>query len=179
MQLPRERRSVPSLGLALLLSIMGLAWALPLAEIAAAQASPVFRTNTVRDVPLKNLADWILRSPHAEKMTSQEGVLTAQVVQRQEGPAQRTIYVQRHSTGQVDIVFIVVTESEDKYFYRASLSGKLLKAAHIHGTVDPIANRDALEAFQHERDFWLGWTEFDHGSSPPANTPGPTSRRDH
>ena len=95
---------------------MGLAWALPLAEIAAAQASPVFRTTAVRDVPLKNLADWILRSPHAEKMTSQEGVLTAQVVQRQEGPAQRTIYVQRHSTGQVDIVFIVVTESEARAY---------------------------------------------------------------
>jgi len=177
MQLRRERRPIPSLSLALLLSASGLASGSPRSEIAAAQLPPASQTDPVSDVPLKDLAESILRSPHSEKLPSQEDLLIAQVVLRQEGPAKRAIYVRRKDPGQIDIVFVVVTPSDEKYYYHASIAGKLIKAAHAHGRVDSIANRDALNAFKRERDFWLNWAKNNYGSTP-AKIRVPTSSRD-
>ncbi len=123
--------------------------------IAWAQLTPARQTRAVGDEPLKDLAEWILRSPRAERLTSRDDALIAQIVLRQEGPARRTIYVRRKGSGETDVVFIVVTPSEETYYYHASVSGKLVKAAVVHGTVDSIATQAALNAFRHERDFWL------------------------
>jgi hypothetical protein len=178
MRLRHELRPIPSLRLALLLSAVGLVWGSPLAQVAEAQLAPVVQTDPVNDVPLKGLAELVFRSPHSEKVASQKDALIAQVVLRQEGPAKRTIYVRRKGPGQIDIVFIVVTPSDDSYYYHASVAGKLIKAAHSHGTMDPIANQDALNAFKRERDFWLSWAQNDHGNSTQAKTRVPTSSRD-
>jgi hypothetical protein len=162
----------------LLLSAVGWVWNSSLSENAEAQLACVSQTSTVSDVPLKELAESILRSQRSEKLASQDDALIAQVVLRQEGPAKRTIYVRRKNSSQIDIVFIVVTPSDEGFYYHASATGKLIKAAHARGTMESIVNQDALNAFKQERDFWLNWALSDHGSSTQAKTRVPTSSRD-
>jgi hypothetical protein len=153
-------RQHPSLKFALLAGVIGFAWEFLLSELAVAQLAPVSRT---ADVPLKDLAELILRSHRSERLPSRDGSLIAQVVVRQEGPAKRTVYVRRKQSGQIDIVFIVVTPSDETIYYQASVTGRLIQAAH--GSMDPIANQDALNAFNRERDFWLTWAKQDYAGT--------------
>ncbi len=163
MRLRRARRPIRNLGLTLLAGVIGVIWESPLPQLAGAQLAPARQTGAGGDEPLKDLAEWILRSPRAEQLTSHDDSRIAQLVLRQEGPARRAIYVRRKGPGETDVVFIVVTPSEETYYYHATVNGKLVKAAHAHGTLDPIAAQDALNAFRHERDFWLNWVVLDHG----------------
>jgi hypothetical protein len=85
--------------------------------------------------------------------------------------------VRRKHSGQIDIVFIVVTPSDESTYYHASASGKLIKAARAHGTMEDISNHHALAGFRLERDYWLNWALSERGSGTQAKSRVPIPSR--